>query len=71
MSGQQATGMAPIKITPEELRAEIVKQLPHGAEWLKTPHRMLGGETPEDRIRVGDVESVHHLLQCILYVGII
>lgn len=73
MSGQQSTGtrMEPEKISPEELRARIVSELPNGAEWLKTSHWMLGGETPEDRIQAGDVESVHHLLQSILYVGII
>ncbi|MGA2328833.1 MAG: MbcA/ParS/Xre antitoxin family protein [Bryobacteraceae bacterium] len=73
MSEQQAT--QPQMESPEklasELRAEISSQLPNGAEWLKTPHQMLGGETPEERISAGDLDSVRHLLHSILYIGVI
>ena len=55
----------------EALRAEICNALPHGRDWLVTPHQLLGGDTPEDRIRAGDLEAVRNLLHSILYIGVV
>jgi hypothetical protein len=55
----------------EALRREIVKELPYGQDWLVTPHQLLGGDTPEERILAGDVEGVRNLLQSILYIGVV
>lgn len=52
-----------------KLRAEILKELPDGAVWLLTPHPLLGGDTPEQRIQAGDVQAVADLLRSILYIG--
>jgi hypothetical protein len=53
------------------LREEIRKMLPNGADWLETPHELLGGETPEQRILKGDFQSVKNLLDSILFIGVI
>jgi hypothetical protein len=62
------------RMTQEELaaglRKDILDQLPNGAEWLKTPHPLLGGHTPEEKISAGDLNPVRQLLHSILYVGI-
>jgi hypothetical protein len=73
MSEQQATRrkMKSRDELASELQAEIISQLPNGAEWLKTPHQLLGGETPEERISADDLDSVRHLLHSILYIGVI
>ena len=34
-----------------------------------TPHQLLGGGTPRERILAGDVEGVRNLLHSILYIG--
>lgn len=52
------------------LVSEIRQMLPYADEWLTTPHNLLGGETPEQRIRKGDVDAVRNLVESILYVGI-
>lgn len=52
------------------LRLEISNLLPEAKEWLNTPHDLLGGDTPEQRIAAGDLESVRHLLYSIVYIGI-
>jgi len=54
----------------EALRAEIRNTLPYGQDWLTTPHQLLGGDTPEERILAGDIEAVSSLLHSILYVGV-
>ena len=55
----------------KNLRSEILAELgpDDGAEWLKTPHRMLSGRTPEQAILDGDLEAVEDLLYSILYIG--
>ena len=55
----------------EALRREILIELPYGQDWLVTPHKLLGGDTPEERILAGDVEGVKHLLHSILYIGVV
>jgi Protein of unknown function (DUF2384) len=54
----------------EELRLEIVRDLPNGQSWLETPHDLLGGVTPEQKIRAGELDDVRNLLYSILYIGI-
>jgi hypothetical protein len=54
----------------QALRTEIQNLLPYGDDWLITPHQLLGGDTPEERIRAGDLEAVRNLFHAILYVGI-
>jgi hypothetical protein len=54
----------------EELRAEIISLLPDGEQWIKTPHELLGGDSPEQRISAGDLKSVRDLLYSIVYIGI-
>lgn len=54
----------------DELRREILRTLPHGSDWLKTPHELLGGQTPEEKILAGDLQSVQNLVDSILYIGI-
>jgi len=53
------------------LRRQILKELPYGQDWLVTPHQLLGGDTPAERIRAGDVEGVKNLLHSILYIGMV
>jgi hypothetical protein len=55
----------------EALRNEIRKGLPYGQDWLTTPHQLLGGDTPEERILAGDLEAVGNLFRSILYVGVV
>jgi hypothetical protein len=45
----------------EALRIEIRNILPCGQDWLATPHQLLGGATPEERIMEGDLEAVNNL----------
>jgi len=52
------------------LRQEICEKLPHGSYWLNTPHVRLWGQSPEERLAAGDDESVRHLFESILYIGI-
>jgi Protein of unknown function (DUF2384) len=54
----------------ETLREDILSFLPDGERWLKTPHSLLQGDTPEQRIASGDLKSVRELLDSIVYVGI-
>lgn len=54
----------------EELLEEIRSSRPWGDVWLKTPHAMLGGDSPEQKIIAGDMESVRNLFESILYIGI-
>ena len=53
-----------------KLRGEICKELPNGNDWLNTPHELLGGQTPEQRLIAGDYDSVRNLFESILYIGI-
>jgi hypothetical protein len=53
-----------------DLYGEIIRVLPNGEQWLVTPHELLDGDTPQQRIDVGDLESVRDLLYSIVYVGI-
>jgi hypothetical protein len=53
----------------EALRSEIRNSLPYGPDWLITPHQLLGGDSPEDRILAGDLEAVSSLFHSILYIG--
>jgi hypothetical protein len=55
----------------EALRMEIRNSLPYGQDWLLTPHQLLGGDTPEERILAGDLEAVNSLFHSILYVGVV
>ncbi len=55
----------------EELRMRIRIDLPYGQDWLNTPHQLLGGATPEERIQAGDLEAVRNLLYSILEVGVV
>jgi hypothetical protein len=55
----------------EALRAEIRNALPYGSDWLVTPHQLLGGDTPQDQILAGDLESVRSLFHSILYIGVV
>ena len=52
------------------LRQDICEKLPSGSEWLNTPHELLGGQTPEQRLIAGDFEAVRNLFESILYIGI-
>jgi hypothetical protein len=51
------------------LRQEICENLPNGSEWLNTPHALLGGQTPEQRLLTGDYDAVRNLFESILYIG--
>lgn len=53
-----------------ELVAQIREALPYADDWLKTPHSLLGGETPEQRLVAGDIDRVRNLFESILYIGI-
>ena len=53
------------------LRGEIVESLPYAEDWLVTPHQLLAGDSPEQRIVAGDLEAVRNLLHSILYVGVV
>jgi hypothetical protein len=52
------------------LRREIIEKLPHGTEWLATPHELLGGATPAERLSAGGYEEVRQLFYSIVYIGI-
>ena len=54
----------------EALRTEIRNALPYGGDWLMTPHQLLGGDTPQERILADDLESVRNLFHSILYIGV-
>ncbi len=54
----------------QQLREEIIRELPEGEAWLTIPHYLLGEDTPEQRIEVGDLESVRNLLYQIIHVGV-
>jgi hypothetical protein len=72
MADSGAAG-APVKAMPSErevLRQEVITLLPDGEQWMKTPHGLLGGETPEHRIESGDLSTVRDLVYSIVYVGI-
>jgi hypothetical protein len=53
-----------------ELVAEIKRTLPNADDWLYSPHSLLGGETPAQRILAGDIDRVRNLFESILYIGI-
>jgi Protein of unknown function (DUF2384) len=53
------------------LRMEIRNTLPFGGDWLVTPHPLLGGDTPEDRMLPADLESVRNLFHSVLYIGVV
>lgn len=55
----------------EALRMKIRNALPYGQDWLATPHRLLGGDTPDERILAGDLDAVNNLFHSILYVGVV
>ena len=52
-----------------KLRQEIREQLPYGNDWLNTPHALLGGESPEQKLASGGYDAVRNLFLNILYVG--
>ena len=67
------TGARPLQgMDPKgiELIEEIEKILPNADDWLRTPHSLLGGDTPVQRIRAGDIDRVRNLFESILYIGI-
>lgn len=51
------------------LRQEIIEKLPYGDYWLTTPHALLGGQSPEQRLAAGDYDAVRNLVYSILYIG--
>jgi hypothetical protein len=53
------------------LRREILEELPNAEDWLKSPHSFLDGQSPEEKIAAGDLESVRNLLYSILYIGVV
>lgn len=55
----------------EALRREILEELPNAEQWLRTPHSFLDGQSPEERIAAGDLDSVRSLLHSILYIGMV
>lgn len=55
----------------EQLRAEIRNRLLYGQDWLTSPHQLLGGATPEERIQAGDLKAVRDLFNSILYIGVV
>jgi len=57
------------KAQAEALRARIIRELPDGSDWLKTPHLMLSGRTPDQALQDGDVAAVDQLVSSILYIG--
>lgn len=69
----EAWGGAMMKMSnpkAEELMEEIRSTVPWGDVWLKSPHALLGGESPEQKIIAGDIESVRNLFESILYIGV-
>lgn len=52
-----------------ELRQEILDKFPHAEAWLKTPHHMLMGKSPEELLNAGEYEPVWQLVTSILYIG--
>jgi hypothetical protein len=55
----------------EALRMQVRNALPYGIDWLVTPHQLLGGDTPQERILAGDLENVRNLLHSILCIGVV
>ena len=66
-----STPMSQMSISAEQLRDEILKMLPDGALWLKSPNRRLCGRTPEQAIADGDLEVVQNVLYSIVYIGVV
>ena len=64
-------GPVPKQNEAEELRAEVISELPNGATWLVTPHELLGGLSPEQKMQHGGISAVRDLVYSILYVGIV
>lgn len=58
-------------LSADELRSEVKRLLPYAPDWLDTPHELLSGDTPEQRILAGDLESVQNLLYSIFTIGAI
>src|SRR5437868_1765484 len=56
--GQAATAAMKQPDAKEEktLREKIIRELPDGANWLQTPHLLLGERTPDQAILDGDLE---------------
>jgi hypothetical protein len=54
-----------------ELLEEIRIILPDAENWLQSPHRSLGGETPVRRILAGDTERVRNLFELTVYIGVV
>jgi Protein of unknown function (DUF2384) len=69
--GPAAAAAMKEKDSAEALRCEILQELPNAEEWLKSPHSFLGGQSPEEKIAAGDLESVRNLLNSILYIGVL
>jgi len=67
--GQGGTKMKRSSPQSQELLDEI-RTVSWGDAWLRTPHDLLGGETPEQKIMSGDTDSVRNLFESILYIGI-
>jgi len=66
-----ATGKAiqPALAEADALRMEIAELIPNAATWMSTPKRRLQGDTPEQRIASGDLETVRNLVYSIVYIG--
>ncbi len=54
----------------QALKKEIIRELPNAEHWLTCPNMWLAGDTPEQRIQTGDLESVRQLVYRILYIGV-
>jgi len=72
MSSSYASACPSPHMNPKaaELVEEIQRALPDAEDWLDSPHGLLGGETPKQRILAGDIERVRNLFESILYVGV-
>jgi hypothetical protein len=66
--GAAEKAMVDPRETAAELRREIVERF--GETWLHTEHALLGGLSPDQAIKAGDIKMVRNLLDLILYVGI-
>jgi hypothetical protein len=67
-----AAGMQPQHYNQEaeDLRREILNNVPYAEQWLSSPNTRLRGQTPEQAIAAGQLEAVRNVVDSILYVGV-
>ena len=65
-----AAGMQPQHYNQEaeDLRREILKNVPYAEQWLSSPNTRLRGQTPEQAIAAGQLEAVRNVVDSILSV---